>query len=500
MKTRLSIFVFLTAAFCASCPRAFAGCEDVPAGQTFRIRLLQPVSSYGTKAGTPVRGTLIESPRCYDISLLPEGAVVEGHLKSVHKVGLGFRYEVASLEMEFDRILLPNGQSIQVQARVQHVDNARERVRGGVIHGIRATNTPQDHLTGRVEYFTMWSPSTFWIVPAYRAAFPFLPEPEINLPAGTDLVLELVTSVPAVVSDAPAIATDEFAPSEEDVLDTHMAGISNRTSTPAGDEADIVNVALLGSRKQIEDAFEAAGWMGSEPMSARAAFHEIGAFLLMKNNPRGPMSRQVLGGKTQELSLQKGLDSLGLRDHLRIWNSSQEWLGQPVWFGASTHDITATFSLRKRRFLHHIDGNIDSERGKIVRDLSLAGCVAAVHNAPGPAMPLFFENASGDEIRTDGDVAVIQLKECEGPASEGEQVNSRLASRPPSIITRYVRTQVLSFRDVWRENAVYGVFEIGRTTFHAIRRKQSRRLLVDEPVDHTPVSTRGASDITSISD
>ena len=45
-----------------SCLRVWGACDEAPAGQTFRIRLAQPVSSYSSKVGTRVRAILVESP------------------------------------------------------------------------------------------------------------------------------------------------------------------------------------------------------------------------------------------------------------------------------------------------------------------------------------------------------------------------------------------------------------------------------------------------------
>jgi hypothetical protein len=51
-----------------------------------------------------------------------------------------------------------------------------------------------------------------------------------------------------------------------------------------------------------------------------------------------------------------------------------------------------------------------------------------------------------------------------------------VASRPSSFFSRYIRTQILSFRDVWRENAFYGAFDTSRDALHAIQRDHARRV------------------------
>jgi hypothetical protein len=486
LNFNLSVLAFLALSFCDSFPQSVIACDQVPAGQTFRIRLLQPVSSYSSKPGMPVRGFLIESPQCDGLPAFPTGTVVEGHIASVHKVGMGFRHEIATLGIEFDRILSDDAPPIEMRTQVLEVDNAREKVRDGVIHGIRSTNTPQDHLSSRVAYLMMWNPDSYWILPVYRAVFPVLPEPELYLPSGTDLLLQLATPLLAVNRDRLAPENLEFDQSDRDALNQKVLALLERTSTPQGHDADVVNLAFIGSREQIEGAFEAAGWKSSDAMSTRTAFREIGAFLLLRNYPRGPMSKQLLGGHTSDFRWQKGFDSIARRDHLRIWSEPEIWQGQPVWFSAATREIGASLSLRRRKFIHHVDPAIDVEREKVVRDLTLAGCVEAVHNAPRPVMPRSLENATGGELRTDGAVAVVQLEDCVPPVFENDLAFSTLATRPRSRFARYIRTQVLSFRDIWRENALYGAFDLSRMAVRSIRRshsRSSRRVIASSSID-----------------
>jgi hypothetical protein len=487
VKASLTFFTMLVLGLCIFCPQARGACDEVPAGQTLLVRLVQPVYSYSAKPGTVVRGILIAGPNCEGGSVFPEGAIVEGQVKSVHRVGLGFRHEVASLEIEFTRILLPGTPAIPIDARVVNVDNAREKLKDGVIHGIRSNNSPQDHLTSRLEYVAMWSPSLFWVVPAYKTALPFAPEAEIRFPAGTDLLLKTVS--PVAVSGMPPVAPVKagFAVSQEEELDSRAELLTHRTANLEGQSADLVNVVLLGTREQVMSAFTAAGWVTSDPLSPRIAFREIGAFMFERTYLRGPMSTQTLDGKPQDLKLEKSLDTIARRDHLRLWSQPATWLGQPAWFGASTQDVGGSLSLRSARFQHHVKGNIDEERGKVVRDLSLAGCVAAVHDAPRPDAPQSFTNSAGDEIRTDGTVAIVQLQDCVRPPLANETPAVEGPSRPPRV-ARYFRTQILALRDVWRENAAYGAFDIGRATVRAIRRKHEAAVLARKSPSGGPVA------------
>lgn len=459
--------------FCC-CSQFGLACDQIPAGQTFRARLLQPVSSYSSKPGSTVRAIVIESPQCNEQSIFPDGTPIEGYVQSVHKVGLGFRHEVAELEIQFDRIDPQGGTPIEMTARVVQIDNAREQVKDGVIHGIRSTNAPQDHLSGRVGYLMTWDPDTMWILPAYHALFPVLPEPELYFPSGTDLLLKLSTPLPVSSFSTPAPPELKFAPEDLPDLDNMARSFPERTTTPKGLDADFVNLAFVGTSEQIEQAFQAAGWKRSQAMSGRVAFGEINAWMMLRNHARGPMSRQLLEGQASESSWEKGLDSIARRDHLRIWSTPETWKGQPVWLSASTHDVGASFSMRKAHFVHYVDPNVDEERERVIRDLKLAGCLASVDEVSRPDMPHFVLNATGSAMITDGVVAIVQLRDCSHPLFRNDSDGPEIAIRPRSRLVRYVRTQVLSARTLWRENAFYDAFSATRASVRGVRAAELR--------------------------
>jgi len=500
MKARLFSFIILLlgAAVSASCPQVRATCSEVPAGATFRVRLLQPVLSYSSKTGDAVRGILIDSPECDGDRLFAEGSVVEGRIKSAHKVGMGFRHETAAVQIEFERILPKNAAPIDVRARVLEVENAREKVKDGVIHGIRGTNAPEDRLSSRLEYLAMKYPAhSIWMLSAYRAIFPNFPEPEIYFPRGTDLLVEFTKPFAMTSGRVVAPSNQEFDRAESDALDEMIVPVPERTFTPKGRNADIVNLAFIGSQAQLQKAFDAAGWKTGDAMCRRTAFHEIHAFLVVDNYAHGPISKQLLNGRAADSTWEKGLDSLAKRHHLRIWSTDDRVQGQPVWLSAAIRETGASLSLQKMQFIHHVDSDIDNERAMVVRDLTLAGCVDTVHLARRPGMPHSVENATGDELRTDAAIAVVQLKDCENPIFENNSQVAELASRPPTKLARYLRTEVLSARDLWRENVVYGAYDASRMAVEAIRRRRANGYHAGKQNSPQPVDTRFDSGLTA---
>jgi LssY-like putative type I secretion system component LssY len=489
-ETVVTILPLLMLCFWLSCAHANAAACGETENRTFRVRLLEPVSSYGSKTGSSVRAILIESPECNGVPIFTVGTPVEGHIQSVHKVGLGFRHEIATLEVEFDHIRPDGGPPIQIRARVLEVDNAREKVRNGVIHGIRSNNTPQDHLTSRLQYLSMWDPELLWVIPVYRAVFPVMPEPELYFPRGTDWLLELITPpLPDVSAYISAPKNLEFDESEQELLDRQALSVPERTTTPKGLDTDVVNLAFIGSQEQLRSSFEAAGWKPSDARSVRNVFREIHAFLFLRNYPNGPMSEQLLQGQNTDSTWERGLDSLSKRDHLRIWHAPDILQGQPVWLSASTRDIGATLSLRRRRFIHIVNPDIDEERERVVRDLTLSGCVEAVHYAPRPAMPKTVENATGHELRTDGAMAFVKLKDCDHAVFQGTAEGPKLAFRPRTKFARYIRTQILSYRDFWRENVIYGAFDATRMSVQAIQRSRLRHEVARQGGAPHPIAT-----------
>ncbi len=421
-----------------------------------------------------MRGILAESPQCNGVRVFPAGTPIEGRIGRVQKVGMGFIHESSSIQIDFDRILPATGSPLAIAAHIVEVDNGRETVRNGVLHRLRSTDNLQDRITTRLMHLPTWNPSSLWIVLAYRATFPISPEPEIYFPPGTDLRVEL--SAPLTLADGlmPVAADQDFDEPVKEALDQDVLDVPERSATPTGDPADIVNLVFLGNRAEVDSAFQAAGWTGSDTISTRTAFRILGAFVALKNYAHLPISRQSLAGQPSDSMWQKSFDSIEKRDHLRIWSEPRDWQGQPAWASASIRETGAVFSFRRFKVIHHTDVDLDSEREKVVRDLTLAGCVAAVHNAPRAEMPLYSQNATGDQMRTDGAVAVVQLKQCQPPDFETADASPELPAHPRSRLTRYVRAQVLSVRNLWRANAVYGAYDLTRLAVDGIRSKRAR--------------------------
>lgn len=403
------------------------------------------------------------------------GAPIEGVVRSKRKVGLGIRHETAALELEFNRAVSSPGVSVELAARVEEVENARETVRKGVIQGIRSSDTFQGRINSRLIHLPTWNPYSDPVLIAYKAVFPIFPEPEIYYPVGTDLRLRTTGEVS--LSRSGVSATHELSPpaqTESDELDRLVRQLPSRVTTEKDVDADLINIVLLGSEDAVKSAFREAGWDNSDPVSKHAAMKSFYALLNNSGYARQPMMTFYMNGRPEDMNWQKSLNSYDRRDHLRIWKWTGGEGGEQMWISSSTHDTGAVLALRHKAFVHHIAPAIDEERSTVIRDLDFAGCVSSVSYVSRPEVPTATRNAIGDAMHTDGSVAVVTLQTCS--AGEPSLDAKDDVYKPGNHAFRFFRRQILTFRnDILRANIIYGLYDVGRMTVAALRRPTVRR-------------------------
>ena len=468
MRILLGLGRWLAFSYLLWCANLALGCDQLPEGQSLWIRLASPVSTYTARVGDSVHAVLTQDVDCGSDVVLPMGTSIEGVVRSKRKVGWGIRHETSALEIEFNRVTEANGSAIDISARVEEVENAREQVKHGVIQGVLSSDTFQGRVNSRLIHLPTWNPYSDLGLIIYKATFPIFPEPEIYYPAGTDLRLK----VKAAVSSLPiAVKTTlEPAPADTSQLDAWIQQMPQRSTTAKSVNADLLNLVFLGSREQVQAAFREAGWHNSDPVSRHSFANNLYALLNNSGYAQQPMTTFLLDGKPEDMNWQKGLNSYGRRDHLRIWRWTGEESADSVWVSSSTRDTSAILSVKYHGFVHHISPNIDDERSKVIRDLNFAGCVSSVTYVSRPGISTITQNATGDAVRTDGSIAVVQLKDCQ-PVNPELGGNSTAAKfKPGNHAFRYMRREILTFRnDIWRANVIYGLYDVGRMAITAMR-------------------------------
>jgi hypothetical protein len=224
----------------------------------------------------------------------------------------------------------------------------------------------------------------------------------------------------------------------------------------------------------LTTAFEAAGWTPPDKPSLRVNIRRIRAVADGHGDNSAPMSLLVVDDNEPDMSWQKGFNDVSKRHHIRIWRQSETWNGRDIWIGAATRDVDFAYLRPGRAVTHKIDENIDDERDKVVNDLVFASCVDMADSSVRMDAPSWTRNATGDPMKTDGRLAILELNGCGLLQPVQLEKNHALPAHGPWA-QRFVRREILSFRsDLLRENLYWRSYEGIRWMALAIRdRRQS---------------------------
>ena len=199
------------------------------------------------------------------------------------------------------------------------------------------------------------------------------------------------------------------------------------TVTGDGLPGDPVNVALIGSAKQLRASFAKAGWCGADALGIASSWRMAKAFLFNTPYPTAPFSTLFLFGRGQDLGFQKAIDdSPRKRHHIRFWavssadaaatvgtadfwhNRKRPTEDEPViWVGAGTRDTGLGLTRITFKITHATDSDTDAERDFVMAELEKGGEIGAVkmHHAG--------DHLTASDVNrytTDGDVAVATLQ------------------------------------------------------------------------------------------
>jgi hypothetical protein len=317
--------------------------------------------------------------------------------------------EAATLKLDFSTIKPRNGQQQSIAAGVSSIDNARESVGSdGLITGIVASQTWYGRANEGISKVSNSHPGLADLLGSVRDAMVKQVDASITYSPGVDLEAKLTkpldwTQPAASYSVAPLEPAAQLA--------ALVAEEPNRTaaaSPPA--PSDLTNFMFIGSAEQLEAAFKAAGWAVAAERNHASTMETARAIIEDRGYKEAPVSLLTLDGKAPDYVFQKQNNTFAMRHHIRIWRRPQTFNGAIVWMGAGTHDIGIDFSEQSRSFTHKIDSNIDRERSKVVNDLLFTQAVKALALVDRPNIPQNITNATGDNLITDGKIAVMQLK------------------------------------------------------------------------------------------
>ena len=472
--------------------------RQVPPGTQLHIRLTTPIGSYASKAGDAVNAVLIAPVMSGDEIILPVGSVISGKLKSVQKVGLGFIHELAALDLEFTGIAAPGGESVPLLARIQEVDNARERLTPeGSIRGMRPTSSLSYRVGGYIRTAIEWELHAKLAIWAIKALLLQVPEPELYYPAGVEMTLALTGQVMTMPSGdslaSPFTSPRRLTGGEREEMAAVLAELPARTHAALSNRpSDLLNVVFIGSREDVADAFEAAGWTQPKPATLRTNIQRIRAVAEGHGDRTAPMSDLLVRDAKAEMSWQKGFNDVSKRHHIRIWRQSVTWHGQPIWIGAATRDVDFAYLRPGNAMTHKIAADVDQERDKVANDLVFTSCVDVADDMERLDVPMVTRNATGDPMRTDTRISILQLNTCEAPTGILAAEDAALPLHGGKM-QRFARREILSFRsDILRDNIYWRSYEGVRIMVNAYRQRGGRGDETKEAREDRPSSNRAS--------
>ncbi len=188
-----------------------------------------------------------------------------------------------------------------------------------------------------------------------------------------------------------------------------------RTRTSDGLLGDPVNLALMGTGEQAEQALREAGWTRADPVTLRSSWRIVTSTITKRSYDAAPVSPLFLFGRMQDFAYQQEVDgNPAQRHHVRFWRCPDEWLlpgGRRVeWLAAGTFDTAVGLSLFTLQITHRIDADTDIERDHIVHSLTAADPRIQVDTIRDFASGYHARNGGGDSIRTDGDLPILDVR------------------------------------------------------------------------------------------
>lgn len=172
-----------------------------------------------------------------------------------------------------------------------------------------------------------------------------------------------------------------------------------------GDPLNLVFVAAPGS---LVAALTEAGWT-RVPTTVRGSLGAALRQLLSGRAPTAfpPLNDYRLKGRVQDLNWVKPVRFLQERHHFRLWaTGTVDRRGRMFWWGSGNYDL----SVRWRDLSHRPDPDADRERDFVVSTLAGSPRMASIVLVPHPRVPREGVNDKGYPFRTDGRVAVIELR------------------------------------------------------------------------------------------
>jgi hypothetical protein len=382
---------------------------EVPAGTPLQVRLKTKIASNTSKPDDPVE-TMVIAPVMVNSALaIPAGVTLRGVVTAASAASDPTVRATLALDL---RDLEMGGRRFQVHTQLTAVENARESVNDkGEIQGILANETLSARMDSGIAKVTDKYSGFGGLLNAAKSALFKETDGDITYDSGVEMDLKLTA---AVTLDGPLPpgpdATLQPVGDPRALMDlVNRQPFQSRAQKPP-QPSDITTLMFIGRQEQVQGAFADAGWNQASKLGEKSKFETMRAIAEDKGYSEAPVSILYLDGRPPDMVFEKVNNTFSKRHHLRVWLRPDHYQGQPVWVCAATHDTGIDFSAKDRTFIHKIDPQIDMERSKVVNDLLLTGKVQSLLMVNRSNVPRNGQNATGDNLNTDGRMAVLILQ------------------------------------------------------------------------------------------
>jgi hypothetical protein len=179
------------------------------------------------------------------------------------------------------------------------------------------------------------------------------------------------------------------------------------TLTSDDHPGDPLNVALIGTREQLEKIMAQAKWLPADPLGLRSDLRIAADTVLKRAYEKAPVSSLFLFGRKEDLAFEQPVGgNPSQRHHVRFWKAAEvDEQNRPLWFGSATYDERVGLSHTTGQITHHISGDVDAERDHILKTLQQTGGLTVEYVAD--FQPVHTgKNGGGDAWKTDGRLGV----------------------------------------------------------------------------------------------
>jgi hypothetical protein len=373
----LLLITFLAVSLSAQQAKDVATQLTIPDGTPIELQLIKSISSTHAHSGDRLDFIVVKDVNLHGYKLVPAGTKARGtvtEVKGRRILGIG-----AKITLRLDSVDLADGESLKVRASKVVKGGSRTKLMAGAM---------------------------------IASAIIFLPAtPVFLLTRGHASTVVKTTAITAQV-DGPAtvqLTSLSRSTSQTSDLAQMMDYLPPRVFSGEGREGDMVNLIFVAQQKQLQDAFQRAGWVQTDKWNPIFVWH------LMQHGTSDahvPMARFYLFGRVQDYSyaLPDPQAIVSRRHHLRIWKTEYTQNGIPIWVGSATHDVAIEIAKNGRLINHRIDPEVDDERDFIGGDLAQSAPVSLQY--VNGVSPVFEANtASGEAYHSDSRILLLNLQQ-----------------------------------------------------------------------------------------